>query len=104
MDEVTQQNTALVEEAAAASTAMGEEANQLKRLVSFFSMNADDVRKVAASENASAPERRSADRPWAATTEDEAVVSDSMSSAESSQQESPAVQMAATGTDDWEEF
>ena len=49
MDEVTQQNTALVEEAAAASAAMGEEANHLKRLVSFFSMdNTDSVTSTIA--------------------------------------------------------
>ena len=36
MDEMTQQNAALVEEAAAASHSMAEEAEELKRLIAFF--------------------------------------------------------------------
>lgn len=38
MDKMTQQNAALVEEAAAASESMGEEAEQLKDLMSFFAV------------------------------------------------------------------
>ena len=36
MDEMTQQNAALVEQAAAASESMGEQARDLNELVSFF--------------------------------------------------------------------
>ncbi|MDX1250753.1 MAG: PAS domain-containing protein [Gammaproteobacteria bacterium] len=39
MDEVTQQNAALVEEAAAASEAMDEQAQGLKKLISFFKVD-----------------------------------------------------------------
>lgn len=96
MDEVTQQNTALVEEAAAASAAMGEEASQLKRLVSFFSMDSS-----MAGGSASAPafvERRSAERPWS----QQAEAPESTAEPDTAPEAAP---MAATGTDDdWEEF
>ncbi len=42
MDEMTQQNASLVEEAAAASEAMGAQAQQLDTLVSFFKLNGND--------------------------------------------------------------
>ncbi|MEM5313340.1 hypothetical protein [Paraburkholderia sp. JHI869] len=40
MDEVTQQNAALVEEAAAAAQSMAAQASNLKELVSFFRVGA----------------------------------------------------------------
>jgi methyl-accepting chemotaxis protein len=43
MDQVTQQNAALVEEAAAASAAMQDQAQQLARVVSVFKLNSDDA-------------------------------------------------------------
>jgi len=42
MDEMTQQNASLVEEAAAASEAMGAQAQELDALVSFFKLNESD--------------------------------------------------------------
>ncbi len=42
MDEMTQQNASLVEEAAAASEAMGAQAQELDALVSFFKLNERD--------------------------------------------------------------
>ena len=42
MDEMTQQNASLVEEAAAASEAMGAQAQELNDLVSYFNLGADD--------------------------------------------------------------
>jgi methyl-accepting chemotaxis protein len=41
MDRVTQQNAALVEETAAASHAMGDQAHELKNLMGFFKLKAD---------------------------------------------------------------
>jgi methyl-accepting chemotaxis protein len=57
MDEMTQQNAALVEQAASASEIMGEEARGLNELVSFFKTcdSEDDQPTV---------ERRSSERPW----------------------------------------
>ncbi|PPC77160.1 chemotaxis protein [Pokkaliibacter plantistimulans] len=48
MDEGTQQNAALVEEVAAASESMAEQARQLQQLVSFFKVSDDGVSKPAA--------------------------------------------------------
>ncbi|GAB7563579.1 hypothetical protein LG202_16180 [Methylobacillus methanolivorans] len=46
MDEVTQQNAALVEEAAAASQAMQDQSNKLEQLVSVFKVNGGQARTV----------------------------------------------------------
>ncbi|MCW8830462.1 MAG: methyl-accepting chemotaxis protein [Gammaproteobacteria bacterium] len=47
MDEMTQQNASLVEEAAAASEAMGAQAQELDALVSFFKLNESDYVRYA---------------------------------------------------------
>jgi methyl-accepting chemotaxis protein len=57
MDEMTQQNATLVEQAAAASEAMGEQARNLNELVGFFTTD-------GSSNNAYSTERRSGSRPW----------------------------------------
>ncbi len=61
MEQVTQQNAALVEESAAASEAMDEESRSLNGLIGFFK-----VGDAAASLAAMPPrvDRRAADRPW----------------------------------------
>ncbi len=41
MDEMTQQNAALVEEASAAGESMAEQANDMRRLLNFFSLSTD---------------------------------------------------------------
>jgi len=43
MDEVTQQNAALVEEASAAAQSMAAQSNTLRELVSIFTIDASDV-------------------------------------------------------------
>ena len=77
MDELTQQNAALVEEATAASQAMAEQVRGLIGMLARFqvgmaeitatSMPAAAAPKAArpAAERATRPERRSAARPWA---------------------------------------
>ncbi len=42
MDEMTQQNAALVEEASAAGESMAEQANDMRRLLNFFSLSAQE--------------------------------------------------------------
>ena len=94
LDEMTQQNAALVEEAAAASQAMGEQARDLNEQVSFF-MTTDTA--------AAAPriERRAANRPWQdmktddneAAEKSEPVVQPRRSTVNSSEDDS-----------EWEEF
>ncbi len=58
MDEMTQQNASLVEEAAAASEAMGAQAQELDALVSFFKLNQSDYVKhgAAIKKRTSAPQ------------------------------------------------
>lgn len=46
MDEMTQQNAALVEEAAAASESMDEQGKNLQRLMSFFEIGQDIAASV----------------------------------------------------------
>ncbi len=48
MDRVTQQNAALVEEAAAAAESMQSQADELARLVSTFRLDAEAPRATAA--------------------------------------------------------
>lgn len=59
MDEMTQQNASLVEEAAAASEAMGAQAQELDALVSFFKLNQSDYLKHSA-DNDQPPAAKSA--------------------------------------------
>ncbi|MEO1576470.1 MAG: methyl-accepting chemotaxis protein, partial [Pseudomonadota bacterium] len=60
MDDMTQQNSAMVQQAAAASKAMGAQANKLAQLIEFF----DDNHAAPAATGYTGPERRSAARPW----------------------------------------
>ncbi|TDJ48517.1 MAG: hypothetical protein E2O52_00575 [Gammaproteobacteria bacterium] len=71
MDEMTQQNAALVEQASAASTTMGQQASELAQQVSFFKIGESSARTSApepASDVAPQPERRQAGRAWSQPT------------------------------------
>lgn len=82
MDDLTQQNAALVEEVAAASQSLNQEAANLSELVRKFTVSTSrgDVRAPAAAPPAPARaestakkpfvERRSAERPWTPPAED----------------------------------
>jgi methyl-accepting chemotaxis protein len=110
MDEVTQQNAALVEEAAAAAGSLEEQANRLKTVVSVFRLDASHAapalaaaplaRPVAKPTRAAAP-AASAPAPTAAPKAAPAALRRPAPSA------APAVS-ARTGTDDasgdWETF
>lgn len=76
MDEMTQQNAALVEEASAAGEAMAEQARGLIDLIGFFSLDQAIVRpagkSVATPMRASAPARSARPAPSrSASTDDE---------------------------------
>jgi len=43
MDEMTQQNAALVEQASAAGESMAEQANEMRRLLNFFSIGQQEM-------------------------------------------------------------
>ena len=88
MDEVTQQNAALVEEAAAAAESLLEQANQLSDVVGVFKVDG-----ASSERRASHSPMRSAQRPVQASPKPVA-------------KPAPKKQLAKTGTDDgdWEEF
>ena len=95
MDELTQQNAALVEEAAAASESLGEQADGLNGMMQFFTVDEDKTATVSApsASGYGGPERRSEDRPWSGD-------------AEPTEQAAPdAMAQVANGSDhEWEEF
>jgi methyl-accepting chemotaxis protein len=64
MDQTTQQNAALVEEASAASQAIVEQAQALNGMIDRYDVGGETARPSAKAASASA-ERRSAARPWA---------------------------------------
>ncbi|KDC50455.1 methyl-accepting chemotaxis protein [Pseudoalteromonas fuliginea] len=47
MDEMTQQNAALVEQASAAGESMAEQANEMRRLLNFFSLGQQDIAMIS---------------------------------------------------------
>ena len=71
MDEVTQQNAALVEEAAAAAGSLQEQAQRLAEAVAVFKINTGDVIEVPARQLA---QQRSAPRVVAPKVEETAPV------------------------------
>ncbi len=88
MDEVTQQNAALVEEAAAASESLDEQARELDQLMNYFKLSAGSAnRSVAPRAPAAAPAQRSpAPRPVARATS------------------TPAPSSSGGNDSEWEEF
>lgn len=93
MDTATQQNTAMVEEAAAAAESMSEQSNQLNNLVSFFQV--DKAAGLNSTNSLASPgvERRSSERPWGQS-----------SAAPSAQANDFSMAVGEDVTDDWEEF
>ena len=110
MDELTQQNAALVEEAAAASESMGEQAVKLNDSMTFFTVDQSAVstqnratasRTVPPGANqagrSGGSERRDMDRPW--------VASDKPAIAEAKSGIAPSPgKVAKSGDADWKEF
>ncbi len=104
MDEMTQQNAALVEQAAAASQSMGEQARGLRDLVTFFKAHAESE---SAPNNGSpsnsmvgwtGEERRAANRPWASQSE-------AKDSTQNKRAQPPlSASTAGLDNDEWEEF
>lgn len=93
MDEMTQQNAALVEEIAAASENMRKQADALNAVVSAYNLDEGQRNDQRFDDSKGPPtgiERRTGDRPW----------SDSAGSNGASPVKTPAA--AASG--DWKEF
>ncbi|MDR6599160.1 methyl-accepting chemotaxis protein-2 (aspartate sensor receptor) [Achromobacter deleyi] len=89
MDEVTQQNAALVEEAAAAAGSLQEQAERLAQAVAVFKVNAGEVIEVPARQLA---QQRPAARV-AARVSSPAAASDTSASEAASAKPSPAVRL-----------
>ncbi|MBE8718367.1 methyl-accepting chemotaxis protein [Cellvibrio polysaccharolyticus] len=84
MDDMTQQNAALVEQAAAAAESLQSQADQLTRRVALFSLNTDANQPLAVSNRLLAkPAKQLAKTP---------------------SKTSPALSKKSQGSDDWEEF
>ena len=112
MDEMTQQNAALVEEATAASQAMAEQAARLSEMMARYQVAGDDAQSVGAAEQSTtthdsrpaaspAKDRRRGGRPWSQTRKSalrqESAAGPSPSNA--------ARKLAAVGSaDEWENF
>ena len=70
LDQLTQQNAALVEQASAASQAMAEQARDLNKSMERYQVNAspnkaaEPTQALPAAEATSAADRRKAGRPW----------------------------------------
>jgi len=66
IDETTQQNTAMVEETAAASEALGEQSQKLSQMVAFFKLDTNAGFSNEIQSPVQNVERRSTERPWSA--------------------------------------
>ncbi|MFK7831489.1 MAG: methyl-accepting chemotaxis protein [Congregibacter sp.] len=99
MDELTQQNAALVEEAAAASENLGEQADGLNTMITFFSVDGHTSGGAAhgTGHSPAGVDRRSAERPWQAPKSSQAPAAEAP--------QPKMMQAVANGGDqDWEEF
>ncbi|QNA99180.1 methyl-accepting chemotaxis protein [Massilia sp. Se16.2.3] len=100
MDQVTQQNAALVEEAAAASASMQEQAAHLSRAVSVFRIDGAELARAQAAPAAPAAPaaKQQAARP--------ALAQPARSARAATPVRKPAARKATVGADggDWEEF
>jgi methyl-accepting chemotaxis protein len=105
MDEVTQQNAALVEEASAAAQALTEQAGSLAELISRYRIGGDAAAAAPSSRPVSRPasiraaptspgNRRAANRPWSAKSKPPATP----------EEVAPARAAGATGEGSWNEF
>jgi len=125
MDEMTQQNAALVEQATAASQSMAEQARALTGLMHKYSSGGSSgnpvqtVQSRAVAPVAQAQERRAGTRPWAAAAKTTPPIRHRMAAARPASAVAPAtapvparanapaqpVKSAASGSDaDWVEF
>ena len=123
MDDMTQQNAALVEEAAAASASISDQAKNLTQLMTFFTTDssADTAVNFTAASTSSVPrspqakvasarkptvERRQQGRPWSAPEPEPVESTPQGESVESDTLETEIQQTSVGGATDseWEEF
>ena len=111
MDEMTQQNAALVEEAAAASASISTESTRLSEMMSFF-VTSDEPEAatapmhgtVSGNEDFDGPERRSQDRPWRQTTGEQPTRTEETKPQASQSMRTASAVGDDVGDSDWDEF
>jgi methyl-accepting chemotaxis protein len=101
MDQVTQQNAAMVEEATAASRMLAEETKELSRLVGRFSISGMETLQYASASRGSPEPAARAPRPPAPAPARAPAYSAPMSIGATALKAQPASRPVA---DDWEEF
>lgn len=99
MDGMTQQNAALVEEAAAAAQSLQDQAGELAKVVSIFKLNVDEQSMVAARQTTSARPAPHATKPQIKSS-----VKSSVKSLPSAKPAAKKATPAKASDDDWEEF
>ncbi|MCX7217503.1 MAG: methyl-accepting chemotaxis protein, partial [Burkholderiales bacterium] len=97
MDGMTQQNAALVEEAAAAAQSLQDQASELAKVVSIFKLNAGEQRGQIKA--AVAPARRAEVTRLPAKTKPKVAAYKSLPATKAAPKKA-----AAAGADEWEEF
>ncbi|KWZ46089.1 chemotaxis protein [Burkholderia savannae] len=102
MDEVTQQNAALVEEAAAASKSLEEQGRQLTQAVAFFRANMDGAAQHTQHAHHAQHTAQTPAKPKAKAKRSEAAPR-AAHAAPTFSKPAPAL-AAATATDDWQTF
>jgi methyl-accepting chemotaxis protein len=116
MDELTQQNAALVEQATASSQAMADQARELNEMMSRYRVSSSELLSPPASEHAAAPapaaapaatnapavERRSKNRPWSGKRAPAAAATNG--SAGHAVAAVAARKQASNSDTDWQEF
>lgn len=102
MDAMTQQNAALVEEAAAAAQSLQDQANELARVVSIFKLTEGEDRSVAAYQPAAAA--KPVAKPVAAPRAPVKKLAAAPAAAPAAKAKKAAPAPSAAGSDEWEEF
>jgi methyl-accepting chemotaxis protein len=98
LDQMTQQNSALVEEASAASQSMADQARGLTEMMHIYTVSGEPLRPAAAP-----VERRGAARPWAKDDAKAIAARPRASTVSSTRMQTGAG--SATGTDgEWDQF
>jgi len=100
LDEMTQQNAALVEQASAASHAMADQAKSLSQMMERYRVSAQAAAAAAAAAQASTRRSTGAAKKAAAP----AAAAAARAAAPAKAAAKPAVKAAAGGSDDWTEF
>ncbi len=101
MDEMTQQNAAMVEEAVSASKSVNEQAEGLNELMEFFTVETAGKRSATRKSASDSERRAQTKRPWTKPAVAKSTVAASATSV-------PLQKVASAGTgaadEDWQEF